>query len=218
MTTDRVMRWRLYIEEFGPTFHYVPGQNNYVADALSRLPQLSAPCPTETSYTLDILADCFGNNTSDLPSAALPLTYRLIAKQQREDPSLNKRLQTFAPSYHRTTFCGGNKSYDLICHNNQIVIPQSLRARVVEWYHQYLLHRGINRTEETIWQQLWWSTIRQDVTNYVTKCPVCQQNKKHHSQKQYGLLPEKEAEATPRDKLCVDLIGPYVIQQRAKHR
>ena len=34
--------------------------------------------------------------------------------------------------------------------------------------------------------------------------------------KKYGLLPPKEAEATPWDKLCVDLIGPYKIRRKGK--
>ena len=34
--------------------------------------------------------------------------------------------------------------------------------------------------------------------------------------KKYGHLPEKEAEATPWDKLCMDLIGPYTIKRKRK--
>jgi len=35
--TERVMRWRLILEEYGPTFNYIRGDKNVVADALSRL-------------------------------------------------------------------------------------------------------------------------------------------------------------------------------------
>jgi hypothetical protein len=56
--------------------------------------------------------------------------------------------------------------------------------------------------------------MRDHITNYVKICPLCQINKRR--QKKYGLLPPKLAEATPGDKLCVDLIGPYKIRRKGK--
>ena len=35
LTSERVMRWRLYIEEYSPDLRYIKGENNIVADALS---------------------------------------------------------------------------------------------------------------------------------------------------------------------------------------
>jgi hypothetical protein len=34
--------------------------------------------------------------------------------------------------------------------------------------------------------------------------------------KKYGLLPEKDAEAMPWDRLCINLIGPYNIKSNIK--
>ena len=39
--TERVMRWRLIIEEFGPELNYIKGEENIVADALSRLDMMT---------------------------------------------------------------------------------------------------------------------------------------------------------------------------------
>ena len=41
--TERVMRWRLILEEFGPELKYIKGENNVFADALSRLEK----CPNQ---------------------------------------------------------------------------------------------------------------------------------------------------------------------------
>ena len=37
--TQRVMRWRCYIEEFSPKLVYLQGELNVLADAFSRLPK-----------------------------------------------------------------------------------------------------------------------------------------------------------------------------------
>jgi hypothetical protein len=37
ITSDRVMHWRLLIEEFGPEFRHIKGKNNLIDDSLSRI-------------------------------------------------------------------------------------------------------------------------------------------------------------------------------------
>jgi hypothetical protein len=37
LSNDRITRWRLLLEEYGPTYVHIAGENNIVADALSRL-------------------------------------------------------------------------------------------------------------------------------------------------------------------------------------
>ena len=83
---------------------------------------------------------------------------------------------------------------------------------MIKWYHDYLCHPGINRTEETISQHFFWPEMRQQITHQVSTCLNCQKNKRKTAK--YGHLQEKTAEAEPWDKLCVDLIGPYTINRK----
>jgi hypothetical protein len=164
------------------------------------------------NVTLHHIAECFG--VEDLDDNVFPLTYKLIDKEQQSDKQLLKALKSGLYSIH--AFCGGGTKRDLICHNGKIVIPTSLRQRTVEWYHQYLLHPGLNRTEESIRQHLTWPTLRDDVRNHVSRCAICQKNKKQT--KKYGQLPAKDADVVPWERLCVDLIGEYKIARKGRKK
>ena len=210
--TERVMRWRLILEEYSPNIVYVKGEKNIVADALSRL-EMESP---STSPSNDALwmnnADLFGNE-EELPTNLYPLSFKLIAAEQQKDKDLLARAKAdTTDKYHVRSFRGGGKVRTVLCLNDKILVPKSLQQRIVQWYHTTLCHPGETRTEQTIRQHFTWKGLREHVHEICSKCSICQKTKK--TSKKYGHLPEKEAECHPWEKLCVDLIGPYTINNK----
>ena len=190
------------------TFFYIKGPHNIVADAFSQL-DMGATSSTQSSMSPLLLAEVYGLDPEDLPSSAYPLNFKDISRMQQQDTNLLQLAKTKG-HYQLKEFKASGKTRWLICHNNKIVIPKALQKRIVEWYHVQLCHPGHTRTEETIKQHFTWKGLREDVRDTCSKCHTCQVTKT--STKKYGLRPEKEAEAQPWERLCVDLIGPYTMK------
>jgi len=209
--TDRVLRWRLILEEYGPELIYIKGERNIVADALSRLEKIDRPVPTER----DEFAEAYGLDKNALPEEAFPLRYKNIQQHQKQDSALLAMAQK-SHHYQIKKFRGGGKTRELICYKDKIVIPSTLTHRIVDWYHLQLCHPGETRTEATIRQHYYWKDLRADVHARCNKCAICQTCKRSHQK--YGKLPPKDDpdEMKPWEKLCVDLIGPYKIYRKGK--
>ena len=70
LNSQRILRWRLFLEDFHPSFHYIPGEHNSLADALSRLPS-------------------FGRQDSDAALALSPVEAMLRSKLDRAGQSFD---------------------------------------------------------------------------------------------------------------------------------
>ena len=206
--TERVMRWRLILEEFSPTLEYIKGSRNVVADALSRLKL------TDETFHVHQYPESFGMDDKELSPHIYPLRFRTLSKAQREDPALLKKAET-KDNYSMKSFRGGNKSYDLITRDGKIVVPLPLQQQITQWYHLTLCHPGETRTLQTIAQHFYWNGMRETVRKVCQPCKTCQFTKR--TNKRYGHLPAKEAESVPWERLCVDLVGPYTLTD-AKHK
>jgi hypothetical protein len=90
-TTDRVTRWRLIVEEYGPNIVYLPGKRNIIADALSRLPKLK-----ETQDESTFLEEIFA---FDDQLDAFPIAFDIISKAQLADKKIQQRVTNNDPDF-----------------------------------------------------------------------------------------------------------------------
>ena len=137
--TDRVMRWRLILEEYGPELIYTKGSTNIVADALSRL---------ETKPTTESIAEAAKNfvNIRETNATLCGVEKQIADATQGEEKLLAKRgmekCQVFVPqrsdaallkplqsnnTYSLKIFRGGGKHCRLVVRNDKNVIPKTLQ-------------------------------------------------------------------------------------------
>ena len=92
-TTERVLRWRLMLEEYGSKIKYIKGPDNDAKYALIRHPLIN----------YYVKEGYITREHDKLDSKKLPLTYQKIDKYQHKEKNLVEKLKL--ANYHIKYFC-----------------------------------------------------------------------------------------------------------------
>ena len=210
--SQRVMRWRLLMEEFGVELIYIKGEHNVAADALSRLPRREVDDSELDNSIMEFLENY------EVCTEDFPLNYPTIAAAQERDKALQRLVDIPDKQgnlFIQIPFVGGGSTVHLVTNSNKkIIIPDELRERIIEWYHDRLVHPGRDRLFESINQHFECARVgqlRNAVSRYVAECDTCQKAKK--AGRSYGQLPVKQVVTKPWEILHVDLYGPKKIKR-----
>jgi len=198
---DRVMRWRLLLEEFGPQLTHIKGANNIVADALSGL-DISEEDFSQDAFNGELAAD-----DDEFPDE-FPLSHEEIAYRQGKDKALQKKLKKDPELHQKAPHKFSDKTHKIINKGGKMYLPKALQHECAKWCHDCLMHPGETQLEFTVAQHCTWVGSHTTVQCVMKACPNCELCKKNS--KKHGLLPPKPTpEIIPWHTLCMDLIGPY---------
>ncbi len=136
-----------------------------------------------------------------------PLTAIEIAEAQHKDQELMVYFKKNAIKPKEDVHFHLIEDTKVLCKNDKLIIPASLRHRAVSWYHHYLQHPGHSCLEETMRSVMYWKGMHKTIQKYIKSCRSCQINQRHSLK--YGHVPSKLVITTPWRALCVDLVGPY---------
>ena len=174
------------------------------ANGLSRYnPSLETPVRfIEDVYAVDEL-DHDGNKSS-------PIAMHLVKEEQDKGDNLPQLLSKPEAAASLTT-----KEYDGIsvhCLNGRVWTPSSLQIRILEWYHNMLMHVSSTRTLKTIQQTFGWTNIRKHVDKCVKTCKECQRYK-IVGRPHYGFIPGTGAlrDNNPWEKIQIDCASPWKV-------
>ena len=211
--SQRVMRWRLILEEFGPDIKHISGEDNIVADAISRLPTANKDQNEICTDTLGPLSETLTELEQLVLEEDEGFPLNLPAVQKAQQTELNKKnsklkllINDKKSGYNISTL----DEIELVTYEDKIYVPKTLRKRTLEWYHYFLNHPGGDRLYNTINRVCYWKGMATQANNFCQKCKGCQLHKPR--KRKYGQLPPKNVgELTPWSTVHIDLIGPYTV-------
>ena len=96
---------------------------------------------------------------------------------------------------------------------NKLVVPESLRMELLEYYHDFSGHPGSDNTIYTLGSYYIWFDMGQEIRDYVRNCDLCQRQKPNLKPK----VPPQCKTDTPNgpfEKISADLTGPLPVTNR----
>lgn len=203
LSSSRIGRWTLALQEYDFDIIHCKGKDNVVSDVLSRNPE-DIEATAEICDDLEINKICFKLNKQSIQ------VIRNIRVYQREDPKLLRIMERIQESPTE----GYNKNY--LIHQGilyrrdrkqwKVYVPESKSTDMIQDIHQTFGHSGAKRTMEIFKESLTTDKIVNITKNIVKKCIICQKYKDNNI-KLHGatmaILPEAKGQL-----ISIDYYGP----------
>ena len=205
-TGGRLARWLLFLQQFNFTVEYKKGSRHTNADTLSRQPP--------------------DHEVTTLVTGASLTDPQVLIKAQLADPQLSTlKLQLQegttlldCPTGLRKCFlqdgliCRTYKDSTTQLEHTQIVIPGTLKHRILEEIHNRLGHFGAKKTLERLKTRYYWPGYEQDTVQWVKQCEQCQ---KRNPPQPNPVAPLGTITASrPFEKLLWDIMGPLPMSSQ----
>lgn len=198
----RVERWVLRLQGFQYTVIYISGKEN-LADVFSRL-------ATEVATPFDEAEEFTINEIAVATVAAIALKWEEIVEASRLDPEIREIAECLElgtvdalPLSYRTIhneLCLVNY---VLLRVDRIIVPQSLRERVLELAHEG--HPGVRIMKGHLRACVWWPKIDKNVEDFVRNCRGCSLVAAPNPPEP---MLRKELPSKPWEQIAIDFLGP----------
>lgn len=185
-STPRQFRHLDFIGQFTTDIQHISGKENVVADALSRIEEISKPVD---------LSEMASSQKTDEELKSLLLSETALQLKKIRFPTSENELEIFCDT-----------SAPIV----RPYVPKNLRKRIFNTLHG-LSHPGIKATRKLITDRYVWPSVNKDCNKWAKECIPCQRNKiTRHTASPLGNFSGPVARF---HHIHVDIVGPLPISQ-----
>ena len=169
------------IKYYDCVIDYHPGKANVVADALSRKTM-------QTLRALNAHLSLTDDGTVVTKLIVTPSLLNRVLEAQKKDEKIAAIVSQIGNSKEIKFIVNED---GVLYYKDRVCVPDDndLRKAILEEAHSgsFAIHPGSTKMYQDLKMSLWWSGMKRDVSEFVTKCLVCQRVKTEH-QVPSGLL------------------------------
>ena len=182
----RIGKYLTTIMEYNPTFQYLPGKSNVVADYLSR-----NVCRVQNVYNK--FHKIFNLN--------------VLKQAQSNDKYINELINQGTNRYG--TIVKFNDVYYLNTgSSNKLMLPEVLLTQYINYCHSELgCHEGISRTFQRMKKYFFFPNLKLKIKNFINNCVTCIKSKPCHLSK--NILASFPVPDKSFKRWHLDLCGPF---------
>jgi hypothetical protein len=196
----RQVRWVEFLSQYDATIHYLPGERNTVADALSRVPDSG----------ISVIAPILARKRGQQIHSRLQLEDCILDEIRNgyaNDPFTDKLTKAAAGMDNVRTENG----FWFI--DNRLFVPdvKHVRETLFRIAHDKLGHFGAPKTYGALRDSYYWPNMHRDLEKaYVPSCADCQRNKSRTT-KPIGPLHPLPVPDGRCDSVAIDFVGPLPL-------